>query len=64
MVEERLSFTLSLFIDLIDADFLVPRRDGKVFTSGGETKIGDTVLGRRIESDILGDIASGIGLGC
>ena len=64
MLKERLSFTLSLLVDLIDADLLVPGRDGKVFTSGGETKIGDTVLGRRIERDILGDIPGGIGLSC
>lgn len=64
MLEKSLSFTLSLLIDLIDPDLLVPRRDGKVFTGGRETHIGDTVLGRRIEGDILGDIACGVGLGC
>ena len=64
MLKKRLSFTLSLLVDLIDADLLVPGRDGKMFAGGGETKIGDTVLGRRVERDILGDIAGGIGLSC
>lgn len=64
MLKKRLSFTLSLLVDLIDADLLVPGRDGKVFAGGGESKIGYTVLGRRVERDILRDVAGGVGLSC
>lgn len=64
MLEQSLSFTLSLLIDLINPDLLIPRRDSKVFTSRRETHIGDTILRRRIESNILRDIARGVGLSC
>lgn len=64
MLKKSLSFTLSLLVDLVNAHLLIPGRDGKVFTSRGESKIGNTVFRRGIESDILGDITSRIGLGC
>lgn len=53
MVKQSLSFTLTLLIDLVDADLLVPGRDGKVFTGGGETKVGDTILWRHSKGDIF-----------
>ena len=53
MLKQSLSFTLTLLIDLVDADLLIPGRDGKVFTGGGETKVGDTILWRHSKGDIF-----------
>ena len=53
MLKQSLSFTLTLLIDLVDADLLIPGRDGKVFTGGGETKVGDAILWRHSEGDIF-----------
>lgn len=46
MFEESLSLTLSLLIDFIDADFLVPGRHCKVFANRRKTKVRNTVLWR------------------
>lgn len=62
MLEQRLAFTLTLFVDFIDADLLVPRRHGQVIAGGGKAKIGDAVFWWRIEGDVFGDVASGVGL--
>ena len=64
MLEESLSFALALLVDLIDADLLIPRGDGEVFTGGREAKVGDAVLWGLIERDILGDVARSVGLAC
>ena len=53
VLKQSLSFTLTLLIDLVDADLLIPGRDGKVFTGGGETKVGDAILWRHSEGDIF-----------
>lgn len=44
MVEESLSFALTLVVNLVDADLLIPRGDSEVFTDGGEAKVGDAVV--------------------
>lgn len=64
MLEERLSFTLSLVVDFVNANFLIPRGDGEMVAGGREAEIRDRVLRRLVQSDILGDIASGVGRSC
>ena len=39
MFEERLAFALALFVDFVDANFLVPGCDSQVFTGRREPKI-------------------------
>lgn len=60
MLKESFSFTLSLIIDLINADFLVPRSYRKMFTGGGKLKIRNAIFRRRIESDIFRYVAGGV----
>lgn len=64
MLEERLSFTLSLVVDFVNADFLIPRGDGQVIADGREAEIRDGILRGLVQSDILGDIAGGVGRSC
>lgn len=62
MFEESLSFTLSLLIDFVDADFFVPGCHSKVFADRRKAKVRDTVFWWRGQGDIFRDISSGIGL--
>lgn len=63
MFKESFAFALSLVVDLVDADFFIPRCHGKVIANRGEGQVGDAVLWRRVQRDILGNIACGVGLG-
>lgn len=64
MLEERLSFTLSLVVDFVNADFLIPRGDGEMIAGGGKAEVGDAILRRLVQSHILGDVAGGVGRSC
>ena len=65
MLEQCLPFTLTLIVDFINANFLIPRSDGEMVTGGGKSEVGDAVVGRRVEGDIFGDVAGGVCLtGC
>lgn len=39
MFKQGLSFALSLIVDFVDANFLVPRRDGEMVADGRKGKI-------------------------
>lgn len=64
MLKQRFSFTLSLLVDFVNADFLVPRGNGKVVADRRESEIGDAILRRLVQSNILGDVTCGVGRSC
>lgn len=39
MFKQGFAFALSLVVDLVDADFFIPRRDGEVVADGGESQV-------------------------
>lgn len=60
VLEKRLPFTLALLVDFVNADFLIPRRNGEVVARRRETEIRDAILRGLVQSDILGDITRGV----
>ena len=62
MLKESFPLALALFVDLVDADLLVPRGDCQMVTCRRETQIRDAVLWGRVQCDIFGDITGGVGL--
>ena len=64
MLEECLSFTLSLVVDFVDADFLIPRGHGEVLARRREAEIRDTILGGSVEGNVFGNVAGGVCLAC
>ena len=55
-----LALALSRIVYLIHAHFLVPTRHGQYLSGGREDKIGHGILGRLVDSDILGQVALGV----
>lgn len=60
MLEKSFPLTLTLFVDLVDADLLVPRSYREMFACGRKSKIRDAIFGRRVERYIFGNIACSV----
>jgi hypothetical protein len=59
MLEECFALAITLVVNLVDANFLIPRRNGKIICGGGERDLRDAILWRLGESHILGDVSCG-----
>jgi len=57
VLEHGLALTLSLRVDLVDADLLVPAGNCKVVALGREAHVGDAVLGRVGQRYIFAEVA-------
>ena len=60
MFIEMLPLALTGGGDFVDANLLVPTGDGEKVALAGEGEVGDSILGRVRDSDVLAQIAQGI----